>query len=76
MPDGKLPQLRDQAHHRHDATGADADHQRQRDQVELIAAQQSSQPRDHPVRSLAIDDMRQRREHESHFFYEEASAWQ
>ncbi|MEY9255712.1 hypothetical protein ABH990_006710 [Bradyrhizobium ottawaense] len=61
--DHHVRDLRDMRHQRHHRPGQRADHQRQRDQIELVAAQQSAQPNHDAVRSLAIGEMSDPREH-------------
>ena len=55
--------LRDLAHQRDDRARDDADHQRERDQVELVAAHERPQPRQRLVRTASLDDPRESRKH-------------
>ncbi len=65
--------LRDLGHQRHDRAGGGADHECERDQIELVAAQKRAEADQEPVR-LAIDDMSDPREHwAGHFLIQSAA---
>jgi hypothetical protein len=67
--DQDMGDLRDLGHQRHDRAGERAYDQGERDQVEFVAAQQRADADQDAVRSFAIDDMPDPREHSGLLFY-------